>query len=147
VCHGCSSSRLRRNGVDPDFREILSVALMLLVVLAPTHLEDRHFVVPTLRDYRCRNASTGNQWPPQLKLVAFAHCQYFLERDFLANVRWYLFYFQFFAGGNTILLASGFYDRVHDDLIKNQAALSSRDDPETSRTARLFPERFSENLK
>jgi hypothetical protein len=31
----------------------------------------------------------------------------------LANVRSDLFYFDFFAGCNLVLLATGFYDRVH----------------------------------
>jgi hypothetical protein len=31
-----------------------------------------------------------------------------------AHVRRYLFYLEFFAGGNLVLLAAGFYDRVHE---------------------------------
>jgi hypothetical protein len=34
----------------------------------------------------------------------------------LAYVRSNLFYFNFFAGNNSILFAAGFYDRVHVDL-------------------------------
>ena len=36
-----------------------------------------------------------------------------IEDNLSANVCRYLFYFDFFAGGNSILLAAGFYDRVH----------------------------------
>jgi hypothetical protein len=36
-----------------------------------------------------------------------------IDHDFLANVRSNLFYFNFFASDNTILFATGFYDRVH----------------------------------
>ena len=39
--------------------------------------------------------------------------QYLIENDLAANVCRYLFYLEFFAGGNAILLASGFYDRIH----------------------------------
>ena len=36
-----------------------------------------------------------------------------VDRDFLADVRSNLFYLDLVAGSNSILLASGFYDRVH----------------------------------
>jgi hypothetical protein len=45
---------------------------------------------------------------------AFADHQHLIEDHFRAHVRRYLFYFEFFAGGNLILLAAGFYDRVHE---------------------------------
>ena len=44
---------------------------------------------------------------------AIAYHQYLVESDFAANVCRYLFYFKFFASGNAILLATGFYDRIH----------------------------------
>ncbi|GDX58486.1 hypothetical protein LBMAG30_26490 [Comamonadaceae bacterium] len=40
-----------------------------------------------------------------------------VEYDFLAYIRSNLFYFNFFAGRNFVLFATGFYDRVHIDLL------------------------------
>jgi len=39
-----------------------------------------------------------------------------IQDNLSANVCRYLFYFDFFAGGNSVLLAAGFYDRVHCGL-------------------------------
>jgi hypothetical protein len=36
-----------------------------------------------------------------------------VDRDLLANIRSNLFYFDLFASSNLVLLATGFYDRVH----------------------------------
>jgi hypothetical protein len=41
-----------------------------------------------------------------------------VQGDFLPNVCRYLFYLEFFASGNAILLATGFYDRVHGVFLK-----------------------------
>ncbi len=48
-----------------------------------------------------------------LQVCAVADCENLINHDFLANVRSNLFYFNFFASDNTILFATGFYDRVH----------------------------------
>ena len=45
--------------------------------------------------------------------LAFADQQYLIEHDFRANRRGQLLDLQFFAGGNLVLLAAGFYDRIH----------------------------------
>ena len=50
-------------------------------------------------------------------VFAVADCQNLVDHDLLANVRSNLFYFNFFADSNAILLATGFYDRVHVNLI------------------------------
>ena len=39
--------------------------------------------------------------------------QNLVDHDFLANFRSNLFYFDLFACSNFVLLAAGFYDRVH----------------------------------
>ena len=57
---------------------------------------------------------------PTLIVAAVADCQHLVDHDFLAYVRSNLFYFNFFAGSNAILLAAGFYDRVHVDLLKSR---------------------------
>ncbi|SPC11355.1 membrane hypothetical protein [Cupriavidus taiwanensis] len=98
---------------DAQFGVILTMALTLLVVLATAHLEDLHLVVTTLGDNGSLDGSPAHQRRTKLDLVAGAHCEHLVERDFCANVCRYLFYFQFFASSNLVLLAAGFYDRVH----------------------------------
>ena len=55
----------------------------------------------------------GDDGLTQTDAFAFADHQHLIENDFRADVRRYLFYLEFFAGGNLVLLAAGFYDRVH----------------------------------
>jgi hypothetical protein len=45
---------------------------------------------------------------------ALADHENLVESDFSAYISRYLFYFEFFAGSDAILLAAGFYDRIHD---------------------------------
>ena len=45
--------------------------------------------------------------------LSFANGEYLIQRDFSAKFCRYLFYFKFFASSNAILLAAGFYDRIH----------------------------------
>lgn len=52
-----------------------------------------------------------------LQFSAVADSQNLVNHDLLAYFRSNLFYFDFFAGSNAILLATGFYDRVHVNLI------------------------------
>ncbi len=91
------------------------MTLVLLVVLAAAHLEDLDLLVATLGQNRGLDTCTSNQRRADFHGIAFANHQDLVERDFSANVCRYLFYFDFFASGNTILLATGFYDRVHLD--------------------------------
>jgi hypothetical protein len=90
------------------------MALVFLVVLTTTHLENLHFIVTTVchnsYQYRC----TFDQWRTKLNGVARSYCEYLIDGDFGTNVCRYLFYFKFFASDNFILFATGFYDRVHD---------------------------------
>jgi hypothetical protein len=53
---------------------------------------------------------------PTLQVAADADSQNLVDHDLLAYVRSNLFYFDLFAGSNAILLATGFYDRVHENL-------------------------------
>ena len=62
--------------------------------------------------------SAGHQGRAHLEFSAVADSQNLVDHDFLAYVRSNLFYFDFFAGSNAILLAAGFYDRVHVDLFQ-----------------------------
>jgi len=90
------------------------MALMLLVVLTTTHLENLHFIVTTV----CHNSNqylcTFNQRSTKLDALAFANGEDLIDGEFGTNVCRYLFYFKFFASDNFVLFATGFYDRVHD---------------------------------
>jgi hypothetical protein len=55
----------------------------------------------------------ATQGVPTLKLCAVADGEHLFDHDLLAHVRSNLFYFDLFAGSNLVLLATGFYDRVH----------------------------------
>src|SRR5690606_11911514 len=98
---------------DEDLGVGLAMALRLAIVLAPAHLEDADLVVTTLGNHRCRNRCPVHEGGADRKLVAAADRQDLVDRDFCSDVRRYLFYFQFLAGSDAILLAAGFYDRVH----------------------------------
>ena len=89
------------------------MASVLLVVLPATHLEDRNLLVTTLGHDGTNDGSPTDQRCTELNRFTFAYCENLVERDFSVNVCRYLFYFQFFADSNLILLATGFYDRVH----------------------------------
>ncbi|MEI2699537.1 MAG: hypothetical protein V9E94_14820 [Microthrixaceae bacterium] len=52
---------------------------------------------------------------PDADALALPDHQHLVENNFCAHVRRYLFYLEFFAGGNLVLLAAGFYDRVHGE--------------------------------
>src|SRR5579864_6321924 len=89
------------------------MTLMLLIVLTATHFEDPDLFAASVRD-DCRvdgGANDGGLADADIRLVA--NHKYLIQDNFCAYVRRYLFYFQFFAGGNLVLLAAGFYDRVH----------------------------------
>ena len=93
------------------------MALALLVVLAPAHLEDADLVVAAVRQTVAMTVAPATRGAPT-RCRAAADGEDLIEHDFLADVRSNLFYFNFFAGGNAILLAAGFYDRVHVDLFE-----------------------------
>ena len=86
---------------------------MLLVMLAATHLEDAHLVVLTVRQNCGDDAGTRDPGGSDFQVCAASDGQHLIDRDVLAHVRSYLFYLDLFAGCNLVLLATGFYDRVH----------------------------------
>src|ERR1700712_2952549 len=90
------------------------MALVLLVVLTTTHLENLHFIVTTVCHNSNQHRCTFDQWRTKLDGVARAYCENLIDGEFGTNVCRYLFYFKFFASDNFILFATGFYDRVHD---------------------------------
>ena len=89
------------------------MALTFLIVLATAHLEDANLVVLAVRQYCDCDGCAGHQGSANLEIAADTDSQNLVDHDFLAYVRSNLFYFNFFAGSNTILFATGFYDRVH----------------------------------
>ena len=90
------------------------MALVLLVVLTTTHLENLHLIVTTVCHNSNQNRCTFDQWRTKLDGVARAYCEDLIDGEFGTNVCRYLFYFKFFASDNFVLFATGFYDRVHD---------------------------------
>ncbi len=92
--------------------------LAFLIMLATAHFEDAHFVVQTMRHNRGFYSSAGHQGCTDPDLSAVADSQNLIDHNFLAYVRSNLFYFNFFTSSNFVLFATGFYDRVHVDLLK-----------------------------
>jgi len=97
-----------------NFCEILTVALVLLVVLTATHLENGDLGMAALGNHFSRDGSASNERGTDLDRFAFADHEHLVKSDFSAYISRYLFYFKFFASDNAILLAAGFYDRIHD---------------------------------
>jgi hypothetical protein len=93
--------------------------LAFLIVLATAHFENAHFVVLAVRQHCGFDSCTGHQGCANFELCAVADGEHLVNHNLLANVRSNLFYFNFFASSNTILFATGFYDRVHKDLWEN----------------------------
>ena len=90
--------------------------LTLLIVLATAHFENADLVVFTMCQHRDTDSCAGHQGRANLQLCAAADCQNLVKHNLLANVRSNLFYLNFFASSNSVLFATGFYDRVHMNL-------------------------------
>ena len=67
-------------------------------------------------DHLGSDGRTSDDRRADLDGFAFTDHEHLVERDFCAHICRYLFYFNFFAGCNTVLLAASFYDRIHDGL-------------------------------
>ena len=63
--------------------------------------------------HRGNDRGTRHQGRANLELSAVTNGEHLVNHDLLANVRSNLFYFDLLAGCNFVLLATGFYDRVH----------------------------------
>ncbi|KUM01971.1 hypothetical protein AWB61_19835 [Chromobacterium sp. F49] len=111
VCHDCLS--LLRNRVDADFGEVLTMTLVFLVVLTTTHLEDADLVATTVGNNGGLNSGAGNHRGAYNNLFTVSNHQHFFKYDLAVDVCRYLFYFEFFTNDNLVLLAAGFYDRIH----------------------------------
>jgi len=89
------------------------MALMFLIMLTTTHLKDFHFIVTSLGDNSSHHSGTIYQGIAHFERRALAYGENLVKSNIAADVRRYLFYFQFFASSNFILFATGFYDRLH----------------------------------
>ena len=69
----------------------------------------------------------------------FTYQQHLIQDDFRAHVRRYLFDLEFFAGCDLVLLAPGFYDRVH--AVPDQHEFGQRRRPELHQRLEQFGER------
>src|SRR5215217_8079204 len=69
---GWSAQRLAVDRDDLQFGVILTMALVLLVVLAAPHLENLHLIVATMRQNRSQDRCTFDQWRTKLDGVACA---------------------------------------------------------------------------
>src|SRR5262245_37468447 len=102
-----------RDAVDLEFGVALAMALVLLIVLAPAHLEDLDLVAAAVAHDGGLDRRAGDGRLPEPHAVAFADHQHLIENDLGAHVRRNLLDLHFLAGGNPVLLAARFHDRVH----------------------------------
>src|ERR1700733_7001169 len=115
------------------------MTLPLLIMLATAHLENAHLVMPAMSHNGGHHACARYQGSPDLQFSAGTNGQHLVDRDLLANIRSNLFYFDLFAGNNLVLLATGFYDRVHISPFDTAALAASNlfHPPEHEAMARL----------
>jgi len=102
------------------------MALMLLVMLAPAHLENLDLGPAPLGKDLGRDRGAGNEGRADFHRFALADHENLVEGDFRAHFCRYLFYLYLFAGCDAILLAAGFYDRIHDGLQSRGCCKESR---------------------
>ena len=92
------------------------MALAFLVMFTTAHFENANFVATTLAEHFGYNRSTRYERRAYHQVCTVTHGQNFSERDITTHIRSNLFYFQFIASGNAILLATSFYDCVHEEI-------------------------------
>ena len=88
---------------------------MFLVVFAAPHFEYLNFFAAAVGENGRLDARTRNNRLTYANAFAVSDHQNVIENHLCADVRRYLFYLEFFTRGNAVLLATGFYDRVHRD--------------------------------
>src|SRR5688572_28269618 len=141
VCHvGSSGDR-----IHTDFRVVLAMALRALIMLAPAHLEDLDLHAAAVAEDGGRDACSGHEWVTELHGVSVRDHEDLVEDDLSANVCRYLFYFDFLAGGNSVLLAAGFYDRVHCRTPKGCECFAGR--PGSAATELAMIHKFPHKVK
>jgi len=106
------------DGRDFYLSEVLAMALALLVVLAAAHFENANFFATAVRHDLSHYSSTRYEGRAYHQVCTVTNGQNFGESDITPHIRSDLFYFQFIASGNAILLATSFYDCVHEEIPK-----------------------------
>ena len=91
------------------------MTLTFLIMLATAHFENVHFVVLAVCEHFGYYCCAGHQGSSHGQGFAITNGQHLIDGDLFTFVRSNLFYLDFVASGNAILLASGFYDCVHDE--------------------------------
>src|SRR5436190_13074730 len=81
---GCSPSA--EDALDLELGVILPMALMLLVVLAPAHLENRDLLATPVANDSCLNSGAGDDRLTDPDAVALADHQHLVEDDLRADV-------------------------------------------------------------
>src|SRR5574340_795823 len=112
MCHE-SAPCLACDAENLDLGEILTVALALAVMLAAAHFENAHLVAAALCYHFGLDRGAADQRCAHFDRLTLADHQYLIQHDFGTDVCRYLFYLKFFAGAHPVLLAAGFYDRIH----------------------------------
>src|SRR4051812_4137160 len=88
--------------------------LVLLVVLAPAHLEYGYFLAPSVAEHGGFHADAGDHRLAKTHALAVtANHQHLIDHDFGADIGRELLDLQLFAGSDLVLLAAGFDDRIH----------------------------------
>src|SRR5476649_1774694 len=81
------ASRLADDAVDFQLGVALPMTLVLLVVLAPAHLEDRDLVAATVRDDRRGDDGPGNDRLSKTHRCAGPDQQYLIEHNCRTHIR------------------------------------------------------------
>src|SRR5688572_25201678 len=131
--------------VHTAFRVVLAMALRALIVLAPAHLEDLDLHAAAVAEDGGRDFRSGHEGVTELHGVSVRDHQDLVEDNLSANVCRYLFYFDFLAGGNSVLLAAGFYDRVHCRTPKGCECFAGR--PRRAATEPAMIHKFPHKVK
>src|SRR5204863_8539775 len=101
------------DALDLELGVILPMALMLLVVLAPAHLENRDLLATPVANDSCLDSGAGDDRLTDPDAVALADHQHLVEDDLRADVCDELLDPEFLARRDFVLLPAGFYNCVH----------------------------------
>jgi hypothetical protein len=103
----------RVNGIDPEQREPLSVALLLLEPFSALLLEHDDLAVLCGPDYGGLDRSRVHRREAQIEIVISFDGQNLVQLDLRAGFAVYFFHFNLVAGLHFVLLTAGYNDGVH----------------------------------
>lgn len=86
---------------------------MFLIVFPTPHFEYLDFFAAPVSENRRLDARACDNRLTHADAFAVSDHQNLIENDLCADIRRNLFYLESFTGGNAVLFAAGFYDRVH----------------------------------